>query len=107
MIAAGEAVREAIWLTWLRYFVEGDSAKIAIYCDNRGALSEIHNPVLEDLRKHIDVALHHVRERQDAGYVDFQWVSGAENVADAFTKALPRPAFEQHRDSMRLSTPSQ
>jgi hypothetical protein len=107
MMAAGEAVREAIWLSWLRYFIEGKCGTIKIYCDSKGALSKIHNPVLEDLRKHIDVSLHHVRERQEAGYVDFKWVSGEENVADMFTKALPLPAFQKHRDSLRLFTASQ
>jgi hypothetical protein len=106
MMAAGEAVR-AIWLSWLRYFIEGGCDTIKIYCDSKGALSEIHNPVLEDLRKHIDMSLHHVRKRQEAGCVDFKWVSEEENVADMFTKALPLPAFQKHRDRLRLSTASQ
>jgi hypothetical protein len=94
-------------LSLLRYFIEGECDTIKIYCDSKGALSEIHNPVLEDLREHIEVSLHHARERQEAGYVDFKWVSGVENVADMFTKALPLPAFQKHRDSLRLFTASQ
>jgi hypothetical protein len=53
----------------------------------------IRSPEPEDLRKHIYVILHHVRERQNAGYVHFAYVPSADNV----------PAFEQHKESMRLS----
>jgi phage host-nuclease inhibitor protein Gam len=31
-------------------------------CDSIGALSEIHDPVTENLRSHIVVILHHVQE---------------------------------------------
>ena len=73
-----------------------------MYSDSQSALSLICNPVLEDMRKHIDVIYNHIRERQDANYVSFSWISGKDNIADMFTKALPRPAFEQHRDSLHL-----
>jgi hypothetical protein len=85
----------------------GECSAIPISCDSAGALSIIHNPVLEDMRKHIDVILHHVCERQDTGYVGFSWVSSSENVADIFTKVLPRPVFEKHRANLRLSISDQ
>jgi hypothetical protein len=56
-----------------------------VYCDSTGALSVIRNPMLEDLTKHIDVILHHVRERQDAGYVDFSYIPSGNSVADTLT----------------------
>jgi hypothetical protein len=104
-IAACEAVREALHLQWLRYFLQKDRSAIPMHTDSRCALSliHVHNPVVEDMRKHIDGILNHVREREDAGYIQFIWVSGTKNVADVFTKALPKPAFEKHRDSLNLS----
>jgi hypothetical protein len=102
-IAAGEAVQEALHLQWLRYFLQKDSSAIPMHTDSRCVLSLIRNHVVEDMRKHIDVILNHVREREDAGYIQFSWVSGTKNVADVFTKALPKPAFEKHRDSLDLS----
>jgi hypothetical protein len=101
-MAAGEAVREAIFLTWLGYFQTGKCGCIPIRTDSKAALSVIKNPVVEDMRKHIDVVLNHVREREDARYVDFSWVPGSENVADVFAKALPRPAFERYRNCLNL-----
>jgi hypothetical protein len=74
-----------------------------MHTDSRCALSLIHNPVVKDMRKHIDVILNHVRELEDAGYSKLSLVSGTENVADVFTKALPRPAFQKHRDRLGLS----
>jgi len=102
-MAAGEAVREAIRLQWLRYFLHGASGAIKMYSDSRTAVGLIKNPTVEDMRKHIDVIYNHVREREDAGYVDFEWIEGSTNTADTFTKALPHPAFVKHRDGLRLS----
>lgn len=74
-----------------------------MFTDSQSALSYIRNPVLEDLRKHIDVILNHVREREHAELVHFEWVPGSSNTADLFTKALARPVFEKHRTSLGLS----
>lgn len=103
-MAAGEAVREAMRLQWLRYFLQGDSGAIRMYSDSRTAVGLIRNPVTEDMRKHIDVIYNHVRERQEAAYVDFKWIAGGDNTADTFTKALPHPAFVKHRDGLHLAT---
>jgi hypothetical protein len=102
-MAAGEAVREAMHLQWLHYFLHDTMVVVNIKVDNASALSHIRNPVLEDIRKHIDVVYNHIRERQDAGYVDFCWVPSADNVADIFTKALPRPAYYKLKDALHLS----
>jgi hypothetical protein len=102
-MAGGEAVKEAVYLTWLRHFLFGGCDAIPVYIDNGSALTVIKNPVIEDRRKHIDVIHNHVREREAAGYVNFSWIPSRENVADVFTKALPRPAFQKFRASLRLS----
>jgi hypothetical protein len=90
-------------LQWLHYFLHDTMVVVNIKVDNASALSHIRNPVLEDIRKHIDVVYNHIRERQDAGYVDFCWVPSADNVADIFTKALPRTAYYKLKDALHLS----
>jgi hypothetical protein len=94
-------------LHWLRYFLKGDSSAIPTYTNSQCVVSFIRIPVLEDMQKHIDVIVNHVREREEARYIRFGWISGTENVADisvdVFTKALLRTAFEKHRDSRSLS----
>jgi energy-converting hydrogenase A subunit M len=102
-MAAREVVREAMHLLWLNYFMQGTMVVVNIKADNASALSQTRNLVLEDIRKHIDKVYNHIRERQDAGYVDFCWVRSVDNVADIFTKALTRPACYKLRDTLHLS----
>jgi hypothetical protein len=71
--------------------------------DSSSAFKVIKNAAVEDMRKHIDVIYNHVREREAAKYVNLCWIPGKDNIADMFTKALPRPAFERFRDILKLS----
>ena len=95
LAGAGEAVKEALHLMWIRHFMDGNAPCVPISTDSRAAYTVIKNPHLEDNRKHIEVIYHHVREREAAGLVEFQWIPGRDNVADVFTKPLPRPAFDK------------
>lgn len=69
-MAAGEAVREAMRLQCLRYFLQGESGAIKMFSDSRTAVGLIRNPVTEDMGEHIDVIYNHVRERQEACYIE-------------------------------------
>jgi hypothetical protein len=48
-MAAGDAVRETLYLQWLRYFVQGKSGPIPMISDSDTSLKLIHNPVAEDM----------------------------------------------------------
>eukprot|EP00961_Rhodomonas_salina_P145811 1962791-Rhodomonas_salina.1 len=50
--------------------------------------------------KHIDMRVFRLREICDDGHMILQKVGTDEQVADAFTKALPKPAFIRHCDIM-------
>ena len=52
--------------------------------------------------KHIETKFHLVRENVFAGKIQLQTVPTAENVADIFTKPLPRSTFLKHRASLGL-----
>jgi hypothetical protein len=71
-----------------------------MYTDSQCALSFIHNPVLEDMRKQIDVIVNHARECEEARCIRFGWIYVTENVSEVSTKALSRQAFEKHRGSL-------
>ena len=60
--------------------------------DNVGALLLSDNPVLHARTKHIDVRFHFVRSLITARTVAVEYVHTSEQLADIFTKALPRPA---------------
>jgi len=73
-----------------------------VFVDNESAKKLANNPVFHSRTKHIDVRHHSVRERIELKEIDVLRVPGVDNVADAFTKLLARPAFEKHRAAMGL-----
>jgi hypothetical protein len=87
-MAASAAAKEALWLRKLLADLGVPVATAPISCDSNGALALLHNPVLSERSKHIDVHHHFVRERVALGQVGFKYVSTAANAADMLTKPL-------------------
>lgn len=96
-IAAGEVAKELQYLHQLACQFGLNPGCIPVGTDNSAALRLIDDPISMARTKHIDVIHHHVRERVKLGQMRFVAVPGSENVADMFTKPLPRPAFEAFR----------
>ncbi|KAG7534176.1 Integrase catalytic core [Arabidopsis thaliana x Arabidopsis arenosa] len=64
-----------------------------IYCDNVGATYLCANPVFHSRMKHLALDYHFVRDNVQAGALRVAHVSTHDQLADALTKALPRPRF--------------
>eukprot|EP00961_Rhodomonas_salina_P092469 1244075-Rhodomonas_salina.1 len=58
------------------------------------------NPSHRKYSRHIDTRWYYVRDLVCDGVVKLLKVAGPRNVADANTKSLPGPAFQQHREYM-------
>lgn len=90
-IAASYATREAVWVR--NFFHEigrpFSSHPLQIFVDNQAAIKMSANPVYQSKTKHIDLAVHHIRDQFKAGNVSFTYTPGSDNVADIFTKPLP------------------
>nr|GEZ97883.1 retrovirus-related Pol polyprotein from transposon TNT 1-94 [Tanacetum cinerariifolium] len=71
-----------------------DFNKIPLYCDNRSAIVLCCNNVQHSRSKHIDIRHHFIREQVERGVVELYFVSMDYQLADIFTKALPRQRFE-------------
>nr|GFA66958.1 hypothetical protein [Tanacetum cinerariifolium] len=71
-----------------------DFNKIPLYCDNRSAIALCCNNVQHSRSKHIDIHHHFIREQVERGVVELYFVSMNYQLADTFTKALPRHRFE-------------
>ena len=56
--------------------------------------------------KHIDVRYHLIRERIQQGNVNVDYIPTSKNVADIFTKALPREIFFEFRVMLLVSKSS-
>nr|GEY34986.1 copia protein [Tanacetum cinerariifolium] len=68
--------------------------KIPLYCDNRSAIALCCNNVQHLRSKHIDIRHHFIREHVEKGVVELFFVTMDYQLADIFTKALPRERFE-------------
>nr|GEX15687.1 retrovirus-related Pol polyprotein from transposon TNT 1-94 [Tanacetum cinerariifolium] len=68
--------------------------KIPLYCDNRNAIALCCNNVQHSRSNHIDIRHHFIREQVEKGVVELYFVTTEYQMADIFTKALPRERFE-------------
>ena len=87
--AAGEAAREAEWLTHVLAPLGVTTTPYVVKCDSRTALAQLSNPIISARNKHIDIRHHFIRDLISEGAALFQWVPSKQNLADALTKALP------------------
>ncbi|KAI1676242.1 hypothetical protein KJE20_14174 [Pyrenophora tritici-repentis] len=102
-----QATKEAIWLRQLLTELnqgKDNQAPTAILADNQGAIALASNPFNHGRAKHIDIQWHFVREAQENGHVQIQFVSTISQAADGLTKALPREPFERFRIALGLTT---
>ncbi|KAL0312270.1 UNVERIFIED_CONTAM: Retrovirus-related Pol polyprotein from transposon RE2 [Sesamum radiatum] len=103
-IAAAAASNQA---TWLRRILEDMGEKqeepTTIYCDNKSAIAITKNPVQHNRTKHIDIKYHALREATTRGEIELKYCSTEEQLADMFTKALPRDKFEELRMKIGVS----
>ena len=99
--ALSTAAKEAIWL---RYFLEEigheQQAPTTILQDNQSMIVLAHNPINHNRTKHIDVIHHHIRELIESNAITLEYRSTTDMPADAMTKPLARPKFEQYRKTM-------
>ncbi|GFQ03541.1 copia protein [Phtheirospermum japonicum] len=92
--ALANAASEVIWVTLLLRELHVDPTSTpSLFCDNKSALFLSQNPIAHKRAKHIDIDYHFVRELVSAGRLATQFVPSNLQVADIFTKALPRSLF--------------
>jgi hypothetical protein len=79
---------------------------IPIYCDNTSAIGISKKLVMHSKTKHIPIKYHFLREQVAEKNIRVEYVGTKEQVADIFTKPLPREAFEYLRQRLGfISTP--
>ena len=94
-IALTSAAQSRAWaqslLVELR--ITNTSIKPVLYGDNLSSHFLTRNASLHRCSKHIDVRYHYIREEYGQGRFELEFVSGKENPADLFTKALQGDQF--------------
>ncbi|GKD97807.1 retrovirus-related pol polyprotein from transposon TNT 1-94, partial [Tanacetum coccineum] len=67
--------------------------KIPLYCDNKSAIALCCNNVQHSRAKHIDIRYHFIKEQVENGIVELYFIQTEYQLADIFTKPLPRERF--------------
>ena len=70
------------------------------YCDNTSAINISKNLVMHAKTKHIAIKYHYVRELVEDKQVKMEYINSKEQIADIFTKPLPKYAFEYLRGKL-------
>ena len=100
-VAASQAGQEAVYLrALLRGFNFQQNGATEIWEDNASCIMMSENPSNRDRTRHVDTRVHYLRELVRDGHVKLLKCAGPQNVADALTKSLPRPALAKHRQVM-------
>ncbi|GKV51884.1 hypothetical protein SLEP1_g58503 [Rubroshorea leprosula] len=94
-------------ITWLTYLLRDTGIDIPnppiLHCDNISALHMTVNPVFHGRTKHVEMDYHFVRENVAFGNLITRYVSSSSQLADIFTKPLPRTSFNELRTKLGLS----
>ncbi|XP_038979882.1 uncharacterized protein LOC120109997 [Phoenix dactylifera] len=93
-VLATLAISQAIWLRRiLEYIGEKQEEAIEIFCDNKTAIAMAKNHVFHSRTKHIAIKHHFIRDAIEEE-VKLEFCRSGEQLADIFTKALPKEKFQ-------------
>lgn len=91
-------------LTWINSLLRDlrvpQPAPALLQCDNLSAVHLSANPGFHSRSKHVEVDYHYIRERVALGVIEIQHIPAALQVADIFTKSLPRRSFTDLRTKL-------
>eukprot|EP00798_Chlamydomonas_sp_ICE-L_P022874 gene22874-biopygen31504 len=93
-MAASSAAQEAMWLRKLQVCATGvQPPALTITGDNQAALSAWNQEKLSTRLRHMETRFHFLKEESKKQGIRLNWIPTAANMADMFTKALPRNKF--------------
>nr|GEZ16460.1 retrovirus-related Pol polyprotein from transposon TNT 1-94 [Tanacetum cinerariifolium] len=79
---------------------------IPLYCNNKSAIALCCNNVQHSRAKHIDVRYHFIKEQVENGIVELYFIRTEYQLADIFTKPLPRERFNFLIDKLGMKSMS-
>ncbi|KAL2253231.1 UNVERIFIED_CONTAM: Retrovirus-related Pol polyprotein from transposon RE2 [Sesamum indicum] len=84
-------------LQWIAYLLKDFGVSVTVpipfHCDNQAAIHIMANPVFHERTKHLDIDCHVVRNCYKSGFIQPVFVRSRDQVADLFTKSLPKLSF--------------
>ena len=104
-IAACEVAKESVRLkkfyTDLEVVPNIEKA-LVLYCDNSGAVENSKEPRSHKRGEHIEMKYHLIQEIVHRGDVAVMKIASEQNLADPFTKTLPKRVFTGHLEGLGL-----
>jgi hypothetical protein len=98
-VAASQAGKEILYLrTLLKGLACPQTQPTELWEDNASCILMSENPTNRERSRHVDVRVHFLRDMVRDGAVKLIKCAGTQNVADALSKSLPKPAFHKHRE---------
>ena len=80
---------------------------MVIYCDKPNAINISKNPIMHTKKKHIAIKYHYLRELVQDKKVRMEYVNTKDQLANIFTKPLPKDAHEYLRGKLGVLPLSQ
>ncbi|RVW98037.1 Retrovirus-related Pol polyprotein from transposon RE1 [Vitis vinifera] len=101
--ALADTTSELLWLRWLlKDLGVSTSSTTPLYCDNQSAIHIAHNDVFHERTKHIEIDCHFIRYHLVHGALKLFSVSSKDQLADIFTKSLPKRRTRDLVDNLKL-----
>jgi hypothetical protein len=103
LIALYDAGRECVWLRSMIQHIQEEcglesikGSPTVLYEDNAACIAQIKEGYIKgDRTKHISPKFFSTHDLQKDGLIDVCQIRSSDNLADLFTKSLPRKVFEQ------------
>lgn len=99
-VAISKGIAEGCWITNLMRELGLQFRNFKLYVDNQSAIHIAKNPEQHKRLKHIDLKYHFIRDKVNEGIVSLEYIGTSEQIADLFTKPLPRILFQKHNLSL-------
>ncbi|CAA7267803.1 unnamed protein product [Cyclocybe aegerita] len=94
-VAATHAAKQVLWHRSLFTELGIDLPTTStIFSDNQATVSVTHHPEFHARTKHINIALHFLRDLVQNGTLNLVYINTNDNLADLFTKGLPRSVHQ-------------
>jgi hypothetical protein len=103
-VAASWCVCHTIWHRNLLSEMElKQLGATVIQVDNKSAIELAKNPVNHERSKHIDVRFYFIRDHMKEGSVKLVYVASQDQVADIFTKPLPKVLLDKCKNMIGMT----
>lgn len=97
-VAATNNYNQVVWMKQMLKDIRIEiSEVVVIHCENTSTINMFKNLVLHSRNKHISIKYHMMREKVAEKEIRLEYVSTKEQIADIFTKPLPKETFEYLR----------